>query len=130
VEIPTPITTSTTLVGGGGTLKAANPIAAPSLATMAGGTHFILSGPSPFVDLLHLGRRQELFNFLLGLITVITVPPNLFKALLGINIYQQSSSARIAFPISQTRTIRPSQTNWPFGILNRTNREPCQQNQP
>ncbi|XP_062166706.1 growth-regulating factor 3 isoform X2 [Alnus glutinosa] len=59
VEIPTPITTSTT-AGGGGTLKAANPpIAAPSLASsMAGGTHFALSGPSPSVDLLHLSQSS------------------------------------------------------------------------
>ncbi|KAE8098502.1 hypothetical protein FH972_016559 [Carpinus fangiana] len=58
VEIPTPITTSTTAAGGGGTLKAANPSAAPPLATMAGGTHFSLSGPSPSVDLLHLSQSS------------------------------------------------------------------------
>jgi hypothetical protein len=63
VEIPTPTTTSTTLVSGGGTLKAANPIAAPSLAIMAGGTHFILSGPSPFVDLLHLNKGKNFLDF-------------------------------------------------------------------
>jgi len=82
VEIPTPITTSTTPAGGGGTRKAFNPIAALSLATMAGGTHFALSGPSPSIDLVHLNQRKELSSFLLGLITIITVPPNLFGALL------------------------------------------------
>jgi hypothetical protein len=63
VEIPTPITTSTIPASGGGALKATNPIAAPSLATMAGGTHFTLSGPSPSVDFLHLSKGKNFLVF-------------------------------------------------------------------
>lgn len=56
VEIPTPMTsvtssttTPTTIAGCGGTFKATT--------TVASGTPFALSGPSPSIDLLHLNQR-------------------------------------------------------------------------
>jgi hypothetical protein len=148
VEIPTPITTSTTPADGGGALKTANPIAAPSLATMACGTHFTLLGPSPSVDFLHLSQRQELYGFLLGLITINHGRWDPFRCFRIIPFRWSSSpqskartfwfssgfdycsnystkfiwsftvnqylstiiSARIAFPISQTRKLNKTKT--------------------
>lgn len=61
VEIPTPAA-----AGGGGGAAVASvgalksttaAIAAQPLTTVAGGTHFALSGPPPSIDLLHLNRR-------------------------------------------------------------------------
>lgn len=56
VEIPTPASAA----GGGGAVAAVGALkstTAPPLTTVAGGTHFALSGPSPSIDLLHLDRR-------------------------------------------------------------------------